>query len=143
MADITIHNPLENYNTLSLLLAIIRFVNSQQYEDLQKAQWDRGEDREGVILGVYSIATEKITKGRKKAGEPYNLLDTGDFREGTYLIVELEGKDLEFTIGSTDDKENLLKNKIGNRIFGLQENKEYAILIRELEKIFIQELEKL
>lgn len=39
----------------------------------------KGIDTEGNIIGVYSITTEIITEGRKKAGEPYDLTDTGEF----------------------------------------------------------------
>jgi hypothetical protein len=36
---------------------------------------------------LYSFATEYITKGEKKEGDPYNLKDTGDFYQSIFIDV--------------------------------------------------------
>lgn len=38
-----------------------------------------GIDTEGQIIGLYSFATELITDGRKQAGEPFDLKESGAF----------------------------------------------------------------
>ena len=59
-----------------------------------------GVDTEGNIIGVYSPATELITNGRKKAGEPFDLYDTGAFIESFRVDVDSG----EFTITSNPIK---------------------------------------
>jgi hypothetical protein len=46
-----------------------------------------GIDTDGRIIGVYSFATEMITDGKKKAGEPFDLHDTGKFLESFRVNV--------------------------------------------------------
>ena len=40
---------------------------------------NKGVDGKGQVIGYYSLSTQQITNGRKKAGDKYNLKDTGDF----------------------------------------------------------------
>lgn len=47
----------------------------------------QGIDGDGEIIGLYSVATEIISRGRKKAGEKFNLYDTGDFYRSMEIIV--------------------------------------------------------
>ena len=47
-----------------------------------------GVDSDGNIIGTYSFATEQITDGEKKAGEPYTLLDTGKYHESFRVDVD-------------------------------------------------------
>ncbi len=47
-----------------------------------------GIDTEGHIIGTYSFATELITGGRKRAGEPFDLKETGKFLASWVVIVE-------------------------------------------------------
>ena len=44
-------------------------------------------DSLGARLGIYSHATEVISKGRKKQGEFINLHDTGEFYDSWKVIV--------------------------------------------------------
>ncbi len=48
---------------------------------------DKGIDAQGEIIGRYSKATEIISGGLKKEGEPYNLLDTGSFFRSMFIDV--------------------------------------------------------
>lgn len=50
------------------------------------SQLDEGLNADDKIIGIYKKSTEKITKGRKIAGERYNLKDTGDFRESIGVL---------------------------------------------------------
>ena len=45
----------------------------------------QGIDEDGEIIGLYSMATEKISKGRKKAGTPFTLYDTGGFYRSIFV----------------------------------------------------------
>jgi hypothetical protein len=40
---------------------------------------DKGVDEDGDIIGLYSRATELMSGGRKKEGDPFDLNDTGAF----------------------------------------------------------------
>jgi hypothetical protein len=49
-----------------------------------------GDDRInslGEQLGFYSFVTEQLSGGKKKAGEPFNLRDTGDFWESWRVFI--------------------------------------------------------
>ena len=50
-----------------------------------------GVDTDGNIIGTYSFATELITDGEKKAGEPFDLKDTGKFHESFRVDVTTGG----------------------------------------------------
>ncbi|CAL2055976.1 hypothetical protein [Tenacibaculum sp. 190524A05c] len=76
------------------------------------------EDVSGNPLGFYSKATELITNGRKKAGDPYDLLESGKFLDGLYAKVD---KDNVFFDSRDSKRKEVLKNLLSNNIFGLQE----------------------
>lgn len=48
---------------------------------------DEGIDGNGNIIGLYSEATEQISEGRKQAGDPYTLNDTGAFYRSMFVTV--------------------------------------------------------
>lgn len=93
----------------------------------------------GQIIGFYSFATEKISNGRKKAGDPYNLDDTGYFLQTLtvhvfkdYFLLDADGQ---------KQNENLFR-KYGDGIIGLtDENLEKLILI--LKDNFLQYARKI
>lgn len=76
------------------------------------------EDIFGKPIGFYSRATENYTEGKKKFGEPFDLLDTGDFLEGVFAKVQ---KDSIFFDTKDSKKKEVLKNLLSQDIFGLQE----------------------
>jgi hypothetical protein len=47
----------------------------------------KGVDKDGEVIGYYSLATEYISKGRKKFNTHYTLFDTGDFFRSMYIAV--------------------------------------------------------
>lgn len=124
---------------LSFMIDKVR--ENKKLQTLQQSQWDKGEDRDGQILGVYSRATEILSGGAKKEGEPFNLKDTGAFREATRLDGYLKSNGVEWDLDSEDAKTTLLETEISDKIFGLQIENE-SEMIDELEEIFINILER-
>jgi hypothetical protein len=59
-----------------------------------------GIDGDGDIIGRYSYVTQIISKGKKRAGEPYTLFDTGAFYRGMFVIVLKDILKVESTSGS-------------------------------------------
>lgn len=74
------------------------------------------EDIFGKAIGFYSPATEELTQGRKKAGDPYTLFEEGDFLGG--LFAETEEESIYFDTKDPKKKE-VLKNLLTEDIFGL------------------------
>jgi hypothetical protein len=69
-------------------------------------------------LGFYSAATELLTNGRKKKGEPFDLLESGDFLEGLFAKVQQNS----ILFDTTDNKKKKVVSKLLNiNIFGLQD----------------------
>lgn len=88
----------------------------------------KGELPDGSFLPEYRVDYNNVYsfEGKsilKRKGEPYSLLDTGDFYRSFSLIVESNG----FTIVANDEKENSTLEDMyakGNKILGLtDENK--------------------
>lgn len=104
-------------------------VQTGQLFDEQRKQWDKGKDREGKIIGLYSKATEIITKGRKKEGKPWNLFNTGELRREIYADIKHSPVDVTIRVDSESSTRNKLFNTILYRglisrpetIFGLQD----------------------
>jgi hypothetical protein len=80
---------------------------------------------------TYSAATEMLSNGRKLEGEPYNLLDSGDFYRS---MVFLLGKDF-FEIDADPIKGNdNLFTKFGEGIIGLTEESKTKLQVELLER---------
>ena len=83
--------------------------------------------------------------GLKKAGDPWNLNNTGDFWQNTFLNAVIKGKDLEFDFNSsginkselfaTIKKHGEIKNPTD--IFGLYNHEPFIKLI---EPKYVQQL---
>lgn len=110
---------------------------SEQILDLNRMNqlFMEGKDKDGNIIGRYSITTEVAYGGAEKgkfAGDPYNFEDTGDFFEGFKLNFN-NGK---LELFSTDSKTPELVQKYGNKIFGLNHDHQmelnYEIIKPEL-----------
>lgn len=118
---------------------IIAFVRSLEAE-LLKLEKDRlfntSKDIFGNAIGFYSKSTEAISKGAKKAGEPFSAKDTGAFFSGFYM--EENGGRFEFF--SSDSKTNdILKSKnwLSHELFGLTD-KELRNVIQTKILPFVQ-----
>jgi hypothetical protein len=88
---------------------------------LQRQQWNEGLDSNGNILGRFSKATEIITDGRKKAGELFDINETGETRRKLVMYGERKNNDLLFYFDSDSRALPELLERIGNRLFGLQD----------------------
>ena len=53
----------------------------------QDQLFTKGIDADNKIIGLYSVTTEIISRGRKRAGEPFTLYDTGDFYRSMFIDV--------------------------------------------------------
>ena len=103
---------------------------------LQKQQWNEGLDSDGNILGRYSKATEIITEGRKKAGELFDINDTGETRRKLVLYGQQESNDLLFYFDDDSKAMPELLEIIGQRLFGLQDkNMSQFIMIAQTTAI--------
>lgn len=110
--------------------ALFDFIKSISKEliDLNKKQLNEdSKDIYGNAIGFYSYATEIITKGAKKRGEPFDAKDTGGFLDKFYMTVYND----VFYFGSTDPKtDDILDspNWLSHDLFGLtDENLQIAI----------------
>ena len=80
---------------------------------------------------TYSALTEILSNGRKKEGEPYNLLDSGEFYKS---MVFLLGKDF-FEIDADPIKGNdNLFTKFGEGVIGLTEESKEKLAIELLNR---------
>lgn len=79
---------------------------------------EESEDVFGKAIGFYSKATELISNGKKKAGEPFDLLESGKFLNDFYAKVQ---RDNVFFDTKDSKKKEVLKNLLTENIFGLQE----------------------
>lgn len=78
------------------------------------------EDVFGKALGFYTQATEILSGGVKKQGDPFTGIDTGDWFEGFRMNVE--NNVVSFT--SIDQKNNIIlksDNWLSNDVFGLND----------------------
>lgn len=77
-------------------------------------------DINGKPIGFYSYATEVITDGRKRQGEPFDASDTGDFLKSFY--IEIKNNVVYF--GAKDSKVKLIltsDNWLSDKLFGISE----------------------
>lgn len=55
---------------------------------IQKDQlMSKGVDADGEVIGLYSLATEFITDGRKPEGTRFNLFESGDLYASMIIVV--------------------------------------------------------
>ena len=120
------------------LFDFIRSIESELVEMNRKQLNEDSKDIYGDAIGFYSKATEIITRGSEKAGEPFDAKDTGDFLGGLY--AKIQGGDLVF--GSKDTKTKLIldsDNWLSKDLFGLSDEN-LKSLIEDRLKPFVQQL---
>lgn len=119
---------------------LYKFIRSieKDFLDLNKDQIEnQSTDIFGNPLGFYSKSTEVISKGRKKAGEPFSGVDSGDWFKGFYM-QEVSGV-LRFR--SKDSKSNLILSSeswLSNEVFGLSDENLQKVIIEKLLPFFIE-----
>ena len=109
--------------------------------ELIRINTDRLENKSDDIfnnpIGFYSKATEIISKGSKKAGEPFTLRDTGTFLNSFY-IQNVSGV-IRFL--SRDSKKSLvIGNLLTNEIFGLTDEELKAVVKEKLLPFVVNEI---
>jgi len=107
--------------------------------DLQKIQLEKGEGDKGEVIGYYSEATELISGGRKRAGDPYDFQDTGSFFRRMFVKVVTRPKFI-VVIDSKDPKTDELEMKygglFGQTLLGIQDKNKDEIIIKIRESFF-------
>ena len=78
---------------------------------------NEGVDKNGNIIGFYSFATQLITDGRKRAGDPFDLNDSGDFYRSMFISVFLDS--IIIDAGSQTYAEMQKQDWFSNSILGL------------------------
>lgn len=134
------------------ILEMIESVVFSQYDlvkDLIRSQWESGENMDGLAVGFYTEFTERLSNiigdaiMPKVAGEPYNLLWTGDLFEK----IRIEYKDFGLDVDSISENEAPLFGRISENgivsepytIYGLNlENLE--ILLNSIQQDLIEEI---
>lgn len=104
----------------------------------------KGQNIFGSVIGIYSKGTEAVTGGRKRAGEPYDLFETGKFIRS----FEINYRDDVIYFYATDNKTSLVLDTIDKHglisdpesIFGLTIDNEkivnFEMLLPELQERF-------
>lgn len=103
---------------ISDLFNFIRTLENEMAQFNRAKIFIDSEDIEGKALGFYSPATEVISGGKKKAGDPYNLFETGDFLGSIFAKVEKESVFFDATDPKTTE---IFKNLLTTNIFGLSD----------------------
>lgn len=93
------------------------------------------QDVNGNPIGFYSKATEVITNGRKKEGQPFTLFDTGRFLPSVFAKVSNDS----IFFGATDPKTpEVLQNLLSTDIFGLQDEDLNTVLQDKVQPFLIE-----
>ena len=123
--------------------SVQKFIESLNREQLAESVDARGIqlsyiDRNGNERTSYSPLTEKLSGGKKKVGQPFNLKDTGEFYKSIKAFPELKG--IEITADADKEDDNLFQ-KFGKDIVGLTyENLQK--LIEFIKPLFIEVVRK-
>lgn len=112
----------------------------KQYVDWIQQQLQSGEDGDGNVMGVYSMATEIITGGEKQEGDPFNMKSSGDYYNSMFLVVTFEGLQLEAEYEKEDGTELNIEygeqiDKLNDENFEILKEKvkeKYLSIIREI-----------
>ena len=123
---------------------IQRFVIEKLIQDnqLQKSLTGLNQPIRDLQTGstTYSFVTEVMSGGKKKAGDPYNLYDTGEFYKS--MVFLLGNNFFEIDADPIKDNDNLF-TKYGEQIIWLSENSKEKLRLRlrieyetELRKVF-------
>lgn len=119
---------------------LYRFIRSikEQILDMNREQIEiDSQDIHGKAIGFYSYATELISGGTKKQGDPFTGKDTGDFFDGFYL-QEVSGV---LRIGSSDPKTSLILSSdhwLSDDLFGLTDENLQELISTRLVPFLIE-----
>jgi hypothetical protein len=130
----------KNIDETNVSVALFEFIRSIESKlvELNRIQLnEKSKDIYGDAIGFYSFATEVITKGRKKQGEPFDAKDTGSFLDKLYAKIEKD----RVVFGSTDSKTDLILNSdnwLSKDLFGLTDQDLQKVIEDELKPFIIE-----
>lgn len=119
------------------LFDFIRSIESELTALNKKQLNEESKDIYGDAIGFYSYATEVITKGAKKKGEPFDGDNTGKWLAGFYAKVQ---NDI-VVFGSTDPKTQLIldsDNWLSKDLFGLSDENLNMVIEQKLKPFILQ-----
>jgi len=120
---------------------IVRRIETDMTALNRDQLFKNSEDIFGNAIGFYSPATQIITGGRKKAGDPYTMFDIGDFIRQLFARVKNE----EIVFGSDDSKvDKILGNRrlLSKSLFGLTDKNLRNIISREIRPLYLKFIRK-
>ncbi|MFC5046897.1 hypothetical protein ACFSTE_15775 [Aquimarina hainanensis] len=126
------------------LFKFIRSLESYLAELNRKQIHEKSQDVNGNPLGFYSPATEFITTNNlllgkggkiKKAGDPYDLKDTGDFLNNLFVKVD---SDSVFFDTKDPKKQKVLKNLLSDDLFGLSDKELKKVIDKKISPFLLQ-----
>lgn len=133
--------PLNENLVSKVLFDFIKSIEKELTELNRKQLNEKSKDIYGDAIGFYSYATEVITKGRKKQGEPFDAKDTGSFLEKLYAKVENNS----IVFGSTDPKTSLIldsDNWLSSDLFGLTDKDLQNVIEDKLQPFILDHYRK-
>lgn len=131
-AILQLHKRAKKLTPIKVRRDLFKFIRTLERELAQynKSQlFADSEDVEGNPIGFYSQATELITKGRKKAGQPFNLYESGKFLGRLFAKVE---KDSIFFDTKDSKRKEVLTHLLSANIFGLTDKNLNKIIEEKL-----------
>jgi hypothetical protein len=141
MATLQEHlNQARKINPDRLKRDLFKFIKSIETEltDIEKERISqRSEDILGNPIGFYSKKTERLSGGRKKAGEPFTGVDTGDWFKGFFIKIENE----RVVFGSSDPKTSeILKSEfwLSKQLFGLTDDELKEVISTQILPFFLK-----
>jgi hypothetical protein len=119
---------------------LFKFIRSLEKEILDLGKKRISEDSKDIFgkpIGFYSNATELISGGRKKAGDPFDGIDTGKWMDG-FFMQEVSGV-LRFS--SKDPKTSDILSSdhwLSDQLFGLSDEDLEEVIKTRLLPFFIE-----
>lgn len=130
---------------------LFRFVRSIEKEFLEKEKKRISEDSKDIFgkpIGFYSYWSEVLSNGKKKTGEPFTGIDTGDWFDGFYMqevsgVLRFSSKDPKNSaiLGSAKS-EHAQAGWLSDELFGLSDEDLKAIIEERLLPFFIENSRK-
>lgn len=129
-------------NPKRISLEVFNFIRriEKEFAAYNKATLNQdSQDTEGNPIGFYSFATELISGGKKKAGDPFDLVETGKFLDE--LFAEVQGETVFFDT-KDEKKDEVLKNLLSDDIFGLQDDDLKDVIDKRIRPFLLQYFRK-
>ena len=87
-------------------------INSPRLQHKVIKQWiqddqlmSKGVNADGEIIGLYSLATEIITEGRKPEGTRFNLFESGDVYASMFIVLLFDRIEIHANDGKMRDQD--------------------------------------